>query len=64
MCELLCGNQPAPDGSYGYLRQFTPQVLDAVTFADGTAAADLFGAVAVLRELAEDSHPSVLPERR
>jgi hypothetical protein len=26
------------DGSYRYLRQFTPQVLDAVTFAGGTAA--------------------------
>jgi TnpA family transposase len=39
------------DSSYGYLRQFTPQVLDAVTFAGGTAATDLLKAVDVLREL-------------
>lgn len=38
-------------GSYGYLRQFTPQVLDAVGFAGGTAAAELLAAVEVLRAL-------------
>ncbi|WP_224389111.1 hypothetical protein, partial [Pseudonocardia sp. ICBG1293] len=32
------GHLAALDGSYGYLRQFTPNVLDAVTFAGGTAA--------------------------
>jgi hypothetical protein len=31
--------------SYGYLRQFTPQVLAAVEFAGGTAAAELLAAV-------------------
>ncbi len=39
------------DSSYGYLRQFTPQVLEAVRFAGGTAAADLLKAVAILKEL-------------
>jgi hypothetical protein len=45
------GHLAALDSSYGYLRQFTPQVLDAVTFAGGTAATDLLKAVDVLREL-------------
>nr|WP_198144288.1 hypothetical protein [Parafrankia sp. EUN1f] len=45
------GHLAALDGSYGYLRQFTPQVLDAVTFAGGTAATDLLTAVDILREL-------------
>ncbi len=45
------GHLAALDGSYGYLRQFTPQVLDAVTFAGGTAATDLLKAVEILREL-------------
>ncbi len=45
------GHLAALDGSYGYLRQFTPQVLDAVAFAGGTAAAELLEAVAILREL-------------
>lgn len=31
--------------SYSYLRQFTPQVLDALTFAGGPAAAELLEAV-------------------
>jgi NADP oxidoreductase coenzyme F420-dependent/Domain of unknown function (DUF4158) len=31
-------------GSYGYLRQFIPHVLDAVTFAGGTASAELLAA--------------------
>ena len=35
--------------SYGYLRQFTPQVLAAVEFAGGTAAAELLAAVEILR---------------
>jgi Domain of unknown function (DUF4158)/Tn3 transposase DDE domain len=38
-------------GSYGYLRQFTPHVLDAVSFAGGTAAAELLAAVEILRVL-------------
>jgi hypothetical protein len=37
--------------SYGYLRQFTPQVLAAVEFAGGTAAAELLAAVDILRGL-------------
>jgi len=37
--------------SYGYLRQFTPQVLAAVEFAGGTAAAELITAVEILRAL-------------
>nr|WP_322756542.1 hypothetical protein [Frankia sp. Cas3] len=45
------GHLAALDGSYGYLRQFTPQVLDAVRFAAGTAAAELLAAVEILREL-------------
>ena len=39
------------DGSYGYLRQFTPQVLAAVRFAGGTAAGGLLEAVEILRKL-------------
>jgi TnpA family transposase len=38
-------------GSSGYLRQFTPHVLDAVSFAGGTAAAELLAAVEILRVL-------------
>jgi hypothetical protein len=45
------GHLAALDGSYGYLRQFTPQVLDAVAFAGGTAATELLAAVEILREL-------------
>jgi hypothetical protein len=45
------GHLAALDGSYGYLRQFTPQVLDAVAFAGGTAATELLKAVEILREL-------------
>ena len=45
------GHLAALDGSYGYLRQFTPHVLDAVRFAGGTAAAELLAAVDILREL-------------
>ncbi len=37
--------------SYGYLRHFTPQVLAAVEFAGGTAAAELLAAVGILRAL-------------
>ncbi|MEZ7129055.1 hypothetical protein ACBR40_27305 [Nonomuraea sp. AD125B] len=44
------GHLAALEGSYGYLRQFTPQVLEAVAFAGGTAAADLLRAVEILRE--------------
>jgi hypothetical protein len=45
------GHLAALDGSYGYLRQFTPQVLAAVWFAGGTVATELLEAVEVLREL-------------
>lgn len=45
------GHLASLNGSYGYLRQFTPQVLEAVAFACGTAAAELLDAVAILREL-------------
>jgi hypothetical protein len=45
------GHLAALDGSYGYLRQFTPQVLDAVVFAGGTAATELLKALEILREL-------------
>ncbi|MGH3863705.1 DUF4158 domain-containing protein, partial [Actinokineospora sp.] len=45
------GHLAALDGSYGYLRQFTPQVLAAVRFAGGTTAAGLLEAVEVLCEL-------------
>jgi hypothetical protein len=36
---------------HGYLRQFTSQVLEAITFGSGPAAAELLEAVAVLRSL-------------
>ncbi|MFJ2032321.1 Tn3 family transposase [Streptosporangium sp. NPDC087985] len=45
------GHLAALDGSYGYLRQFTPQVLAAVRFAGGTASAGLLEALEILREL-------------
>ena len=45
------GHLAALDGSYGYLRQFTPQVLAAVRFAGGTAAGGLLEAVEILRKL-------------
>ncbi|AHH97577.1 Tn3 family transposase [Kutzneria albida] len=45
------GHLAALDGSYGYLRQFTPQVLDAVEFAGGTAATELLEAIRILRHL-------------
>lgn len=45
------GHLAALDGSYGYLRQFTPQVLAAVRFAGGTAASGLLEAVEILRDL-------------
>ncbi|MEV6228044.1 Tn3 family transposase [Saccharopolyspora shandongensis] len=45
------GHLAVLNGSYGYLRQFTPQVLDAVPFAGGTAATELLEAVEILREL-------------
>jgi hypothetical protein len=50
------GHLATLDGSYGYLRQFTPQVLSpqvlsAVRFAGGTAAIGLLDAVEILREL-------------
>ncbi|MDP9850485.1 Tn3 family transposase [Streptosporangium lutulentum] len=45
------GHLAALDGSYGYLRQFTPPVIAAVHFAGGTAASELLQAVEILREL-------------
>jgi TnpA family transposase len=45
------GHLAALEGSYGYLRQFTPQVLAAVRFAGGTAATGLLEAVEILRDL-------------
>lgn len=39
------------DESYAHLRRFTPQVLAAVDFRGGTAAASLLEAVAILKEL-------------
>ena len=45
------GHLGALDASYGYRRQFTPQVLAAVRFAGGTAATDLLAAVEILRVL-------------
>ncbi|BAS18377.1 transposase for transposon Tn21 (plasmid) [Arthrobacter sp. Hiyo8] len=45
------GHLAALDGSYGYLRQFTPQFLSAVTFSGGTAATELLDAVGILRDL-------------
>lgn len=48
------GHLAALEGSYGYLRQFTPQVIDAVPFAGGTAATELLKTIEVLRELNAD----------
>jgi hypothetical protein len=45
------GHLAALEGSYGYLRQFTPQVIEAVPFAGGTAATELLKTIEVLREL-------------
>lgn len=45
------GHLAALDGSYGYLRQFTPQFLASVEFAGGTAASGLLEAVQILRDL-------------
>lgn len=39
------------ESSYGYLRQFTPDVLDVIEFAGSPTAAPLLEAVGVLREL-------------
>ena len=45
------GHLAVIDASYGYLRQFTPDVLAVLFFAGGPAAASLLEAVDVLREL-------------
>jgi hypothetical protein len=50
-CRAITVTLAALDGSYGYLRQFTPQVLATVRFAGGTAATGLLEAVEILREL-------------
>ncbi|MBV6697734.1 Tn3 family transposase [Kitasatospora aureofaciens] len=39
------------EGSYTYIRQFAPKVLEAVRFAGGTEAKPLIEAVGILREL-------------
>jgi TnpA family transposase len=39
------------DGSYLYLRQFTPAVLEAIDFAGGVNAGPLLDAVGILRQL-------------
>ncbi len=44
------GHLAALDGSYGYLRQFTPHLLETIRFAGGTAAAELLEA-ALRRDL-------------
>ncbi|WP_410625687.1 hypothetical protein [Amycolatopsis sp. cmx-8-4] len=44
------GHLAAREGSYGYLHQFTPQVLAAVRFAGRTAAIGLLDAVEIVRE--------------
>jgi hypothetical protein len=44
------GQLGALEASYSYLRQFTPDVLEAVGFAGGTGAQELLGAVEVLKE--------------
>nr|WP_238815708.1 hypothetical protein [Nocardia brasiliensis] len=45
------GHLAALDGSYSYLRKFTPAVLSAVRFSGGTAATELLIAMNMLREL-------------
>lgn len=53
------GHLAAIEASYAYLRQFTPHVLAAVTFAGGPAAASLLAAVEVLRALNRSSGRAV-----
>nr|WP_222721306.1 Tn3 family transposase [Actinomadura sp. HBU206391] len=45
------GRLSALEASYSYLRQFTPQVLEAIDFLGGPGAGDLMQAVSILREL-------------
>lgn len=45
------GHLTALAGSYNYLRQFTPQVLETIDFDGGAAAEPLLKAVRILREL-------------
>jgi hypothetical protein len=54
------GHLAALDGSYGYLRQFTPQVLATVRFAGGTAAAGLLEA---WRSCASSTPPAPVASR-
>nr|WP_245673269.1 Tn3 family transposase [Nocardia lijiangensis] len=56
------GQLAALDSSYSYMRQFTPVVLSAVTFAGGTAATELLIAVAMLRELNATGRRKVFEE--
>ncbi|WET78997.1 hypothetical protein P3102_34000 [Amycolatopsis sp. QT-25] len=58
------GHLAALDGSYGYLRQSTPQVLAAVPFAGGTAATGLLEAVGILRGLNATAAAGSPPARR
>ena len=45
------GHPAMIEASYGYLRQFTPDMLTVLAFADGPCAASLLEAVDVLRQL-------------
>ncbi|MEV4251285.1 hypothetical protein AB0J63_48855 [Streptosporangium canum] len=45
------GHLALPAGSYSYIRQFAPKVLEAVRFAGGTDAKPLIEALGILREL-------------
>ncbi|MBL1119603.1 Tn3 family transposase [Streptomyces sp. 110] len=45
------GHLRLPEGSYVYIRQFTPKVLETVRFVGGTEAKPLIEALGVLREL-------------
>ena len=47
------GRLSAMEGSYTYLRQFTPDVLAAIDFKGGPGTTDLMTAVAVLKRLNE-----------
>ncbi len=57
------GHLSVLDESFGYLRQFVPQVLDAVTLAGGEAARELLEAVGILREPYALPQPSPLRAR-
>ncbi len=56
------GHLSVIDSSYGYLRQFTPDVLRVLGFAGGPAAVELLEAVDVLRGLNATGARTVPPE--